>query len=72
MLLPTGSLHTFLGAHPPAAAPAPPGVSVAEAAVPALAEVASAQALTLNLQVLREAYLAARLPPFSQLSGLTA
>ena len=40
--------------------------------MPALAEVASAQALTLNLQVLREAYLAARLPPFSQLSGLTA
>lgn len=47
------------------------GVSVAEAAVLALAKVTSAQALTLNLHVLREAYLAARLPPFSQLSGLT-
>ena len=47
------------------------GVSVAEAAVLALAKVASAQALTLDLHVPREAYWAARLPPFSQLSGLT-
>lgn len=47
------------------------GVSVAEAAVLALAKVASVRALTLNPHVLREAYLAAKLPPFSQLSGLT-